>query len=206
MPKALITIGMNVTFMFHSFFDSLTKLRYLSLFLHSFNFILWSAGTSKSTILQVFFFFFFCCCCCLLIICLVFWPGLGYWFLYQSPIGFYVCHSLGQILGCAYTICSYSQISISCISPSGSFCPPSCIKSHTSFVLIGCIRLLNDRSLCLYHHITYIYYFVSSNLFSLWYNYFLWFCFVLLLRYTLFFFLGFFFLAMTTIFVWDVAY
>ena len=32
--------------------------RYLSLFLHSFSFILWSAGTAKSIILQIFFFFF----------------------------------------------------------------------------------------------------------------------------------------------------
>ena len=55
-PKAPITIGTIVTFMFHSFFNSLTRSKYLSLFSHSFNFILWSAGTAKSTILQVLFF------------------------------------------------------------------------------------------------------------------------------------------------------
>ena len=55
-PKALITIGIIVTFMFHSFFNSLARSRYLSLFSHSFSFILWSAGTAKSTILQIFFF------------------------------------------------------------------------------------------------------------------------------------------------------
>ena len=47
------------------FFNFLTRSRYLSLFSHPFNFTLWSAGTAKSTILQVlsffFFFFFFCC-------------------------------------------------------------------------------------------------------------------------------------------------
>ena len=43
----------------------------------------------------------------------------------QSPIGVCVYHSPGQMLGCAYTICSYNQISISCRSPSGSPCPPS---------------------------------------------------------------------------------
>ena len=57
--KAPITIGIIVTFMFHSFFfHSLARSRYLSLFSHSFSFILGSAGTAKSTILQIFFFFF----------------------------------------------------------------------------------------------------------------------------------------------------
>ena len=56
-PKAPITIGIIVTFMFHSLFNSLARSRYLSLFSHSFSFILWSAGTAKSTILQIFFFF-----------------------------------------------------------------------------------------------------------------------------------------------------
>ena len=59
MPKAPITIGIIVTFMFHSFFNSLARSRYLSLFSHSFSFILWSAGTAKSTTLQIFFLFFF---------------------------------------------------------------------------------------------------------------------------------------------------
>ena len=58
-PNAPITIGIIVTCMFHSFFNSLTRLRYLSFFSHSFSFILWSAGTAKSTILQ-FLSFFFC--------------------------------------------------------------------------------------------------------------------------------------------------
>ena len=55
-PKAPITIGIIVTFMFHSFFNSLARSRYLSFFSHSFSFILWSAGTAKSTILQILFF------------------------------------------------------------------------------------------------------------------------------------------------------
>ena len=52
-PRAPITIGIIVTFMFHSFFYSLASSNYLSLFLHSFNFTLWSAGSAKSTILQI---------------------------------------------------------------------------------------------------------------------------------------------------------
>ena len=56
-PKAPIPIGTTVTFMFHRFFNSLERSRYLSLFSHSYSFILWSAGTTKSTILQILFFF-----------------------------------------------------------------------------------------------------------------------------------------------------
>ena len=57
-PKAPITIGIIITFMFHSFFNSLARSKYLSFFSHSFSFILWSAGTAKSTILQILSFFF----------------------------------------------------------------------------------------------------------------------------------------------------
>ena len=52
-PNAPITIGIIFSCMFHSFFNSLARSRYLSFFSHSFSFILWSAGTAKSTILQV---------------------------------------------------------------------------------------------------------------------------------------------------------
>ena len=110
-PKAPITIGIIVTFMFRSFFSSLKRSRYLSLFSHSFSFILWSAGTAKSTILLILFFFLIIIrsdpCVC------------------QSLIGVYVCHFLGQVLGCAYNICWYGQIYISCTFISGSPCPPS---------------------------------------------------------------------------------
>ena len=57
-PNAPITIGTKVTFMFHSFFNSLARSRYLSFFSLSFRFNLWSAGTAKSTIGRFFFFFF----------------------------------------------------------------------------------------------------------------------------------------------------
>ena len=56
-PNAAITIDIIVTCMFHRFFNSLTRSKYLSLFSHSFSFILWSAGTAKSTFLQVLFSF-----------------------------------------------------------------------------------------------------------------------------------------------------
>ena len=56
MPNAPITIGTIFTFMFDSFFNSLARSRNLSFFSLSFRFILWSAGTAKSTILQILFF------------------------------------------------------------------------------------------------------------------------------------------------------
>ena len=44
--RTLVTVpnGIIITFMFHSFFSSLARSRYLSFFSHSFSFILWSAG------------------------------------------------------------------------------------------------------------------------------------------------------------------
>ena len=57
-PKAPIIIGIIVAFMFHSFFNSLARSRYLSFFSLSFSFILWSARTAKSMILQVLLFLF----------------------------------------------------------------------------------------------------------------------------------------------------
>ena len=85
--------------MFLSFFNALERSRYLSFFSHSFSFILWSAGTAKSIILQVLFF--------LLIINR---SGLLLYVVCRSPIGVYVCYFLGQVLSCAYTISSYGQI------------------------------------------------------------------------------------------------
>ena len=55
-PRAPITIGITVTFMFHSFSNSLARLKYLSFFWFSFNHTLWSAETGESTIRQVHFF------------------------------------------------------------------------------------------------------------------------------------------------------
>ena len=46
-PKAPITIGIIVTFMFYNFLNSLVRLRYLSFVSLSFNFTLWSVGTAN---------------------------------------------------------------------------------------------------------------------------------------------------------------
>ena len=49
-PKVPITIVTIVTFMFHSFFNSLARSRYLSFFSHSFSFILWSAYSNYKSL------------------------------------------------------------------------------------------------------------------------------------------------------------
>ena len=53
-PNSPITIGIIVTFMFQSFFNSLARSKYF--FSNFFSFILWSAGTAMMTIFQVLFF------------------------------------------------------------------------------------------------------------------------------------------------------
>ena len=58
-PRVPITIGITVAFMFPSFFNSLTMSRYFSFFSFSFNFTLWSAWATKSTIRQILFSFLF---------------------------------------------------------------------------------------------------------------------------------------------------
>ena len=54
-PRAPITIGITITFMFHSFFNSLVRSRYLSLFTLSFNFTLWSTIPQVLSFLLIIF-------------------------------------------------------------------------------------------------------------------------------------------------------
>ena len=133
-PNAPIAIGTIVTFMFHSFFYSLTRSRYLFFFLLSFRFILWSAGKAKSTNLQILFLL-------LTIMRSGLLTGIRWSVCMLSPIGVYASHFLGQAPGCAYTICLYGRIEISCTFPSGLPCRPSRISPCNPSVLICCIRL-----------------------------------------------------------------
>ena len=71
-PKAPITIGTIVTFMFHSFFISLARSRYLSFF-HSPSDLFCGLPGQQSRQFCRFSFFFFCW----LLWGLVFWLGLG---------------------------------------------------------------------------------------------------------------------------------
>ena len=111
-PKAPITIGIIVTFMFHSFFNALARSRYLSFFSHSFSFILWSAGMAKSTILQILFFF----CCCWLLLGLVFWPRLGDLSACQSHNSLCVSFSRTDAGLCIYHLFVWSNLNFLHIS------------------------------------------------------------------------------------------
>ena len=100
---APITIGMIVTFILRIFFYSLSRMMYLSFFSHSFSFILWSAGTAKSIILHIIFF--------MIIkrsdlLAEIRWSVC----ILKSYVWVYVCHFLGQVLGCTYIICWCGQI------------------------------------------------------------------------------------------------
>ena len=58
-PRALITIGIIVTFMFHSFFNLLARSKYLSFFSLSFNFSVFSRDSKVHNFASSLFFFFF---------------------------------------------------------------------------------------------------------------------------------------------------
>ena len=160
-PKEPTTIDIIVTFMFHTFFNSLANSMYVSFFSHSFSFILLSAGTANSTILQIIFFSF-------LIIIRSGTLAKIRWSVSMSKSHKSLCHFLGQVLDCAYVICLYSQIQIYSTSSCGSPCPPSHVSSYTPSVLIWCIHLLCDWCFHLSQRIAYICYFVASSLVSHW--------------------------------------
>ena len=103
-PKAPITIGTIVTFMFHIFFNSLARSRYLSFFSHFSVYSVICQDGKVDNFANSFFFFRW------LLSGLVFWPRLGDPCVCQSPIGVYACHFLGQVLGYAYTISWRGQI------------------------------------------------------------------------------------------------
>ena len=160
-PSVPITIGITVTFKFHSFFSYLACSRYLSLSSLSFSFTQWSAGTAKSTIRQVLSLFF-------LTIPRSRRLAEIKWCVCISKFLSSLCISFSRrFLGCACAISLNGQISIFCTIPSRPPCPPSRVLSYTLFVLHYCIRLWYDWSF-LYHYITYICYFVVSCLFLLW--------------------------------------
>ena len=61
--NAPITIGIIVTCMFHSFFQFPSKVEVLILLFTFFIFLLWSAGTAKSTIFQYYYYYHYHYCC-----------------------------------------------------------------------------------------------------------------------------------------------
>ena len=128
-----ITHGIIVTFMFHIFLIPKQGPGIYSSF-HFFSILL--CGQPKQQSPQSckfsFFLFFFLLLiiliivfCWLFIILLVVWLRLGDTFVSQYTRGVCASHFPGQVLGWAYTICSYDQTWISCKILSGSPYPPS---------------------------------------------------------------------------------
>ena len=124
-PRAPITIDINVTFMLHNFFQFPSRVLVIILLFVFFQFHSVVSRNSKVHNLASSHFLF-----CWLLPGLVVWPRLGDLFVSQNPRGFCTSHSPGQILGCAYTICSYRQTSIFCTIPNGTPCPPNHVWSY----------------------------------------------------------------------------
>ena len=91
-PKALITIGIIVTCMFHSFFNSLARSRYYPSF-HILSVLFCGQSGQQSRQFCKFSSF------CTLLLGLVFWPKLGDQCVCQSHIRVYECYFLGQVMG-----------------------------------------------------------------------------------------------------------
>ena len=130
--RALITIGITVTFMFHRFFQLPSKVLVLFLLFPfvQFHFVVYQDSKVLFFlflffIFLSFFFFFFFFFFGWVLLSLVVSLRLGDPFICQNPRGVCASHFLGQILDCAYTICSCGQTSISCTFPSWSPFQPS---------------------------------------------------------------------------------
>ena len=147
-PRAQITVGITATLMFHIFVQ------------------FFFCGQLGQQIPEFGTFSF----SSLLFLGLVIWPRFADPFVSQNLRGVCAFLSPRRILGCAYTICSYAQISISCTITSESPYPSSCVWSYIPFAQNSSTCLLWDWSFRLYHHIIYICCFFASYLFLVWYD------------------------------------
>ena len=150
-PKAPIMIGTIITFMFHSFSNSLARFRYLSFFSLSFSFIQWSAETAKSKILQVFFF-----------LLITIRSGLLAeirWSIWMSKSQRSLCMSFSRtdIKLCIYHLFVWSNLNFLHISQWIPLPTQLCLVLYSFCAYL--LHLLIMWLFCLYHHITYICYF-----------------------------------------------
>ena len=140
--------------------------------------ILWSAGTAKSTILQVLFFFFF-------FLLIIIRSGL------LAEIRWSECMSKSHRSLCVlfsrtgaglgiYHLFVWSNLNFLHLSQWITLPTQSCLVLY-SFCANLLYSLIMWLMIQLCHRITYICYFVASYLFLLWYDWFLRRCFVLLL-------------------------
>ena len=110
-----------------SFFNSLASTKYLSFFSHSLSFILWSAGTVKSTILEILFF--------LLLLLIIMRSGLlvvlRWSCVCQSPIGAYVSFSRTSAWLCIYPLFLRSNLNFLHISQWITLATLSCLVLYS---------------------------------------------------------------------------
>ena len=146
--------------MFRSFFNPGARSRYLSFFSLSFSFILLSARTAKSTI----FFFWL----------IIIRSGLLAkirWSICMSKSYRSLCVSFSQTDAGLYIyhLFVWSNLNFLHISQWITLPTQLCLVLYSSG-LICCLRLLCNWWFCLYHHITFICYFVAFYLVSIWYE------------------------------------
>ena len=188
-PNAPITIGIIVTCMFHSFFQFSRKVGVL-IFLYTF-FQFYSVDSRDSKVdnfaSSLFFFFFFFFFLFLLIIIRSGLLAEIRWSLCMSKSHWNLCvlFSRTDAVFCIYHLFVWSNLNFLHI------CQWITLPTQSWLVLYSfCANLLHSLIMWwlfhLCHRIANICNFVGSYLFSLWYDWFLWRCFVLLLREILF--------------------
>ena len=155
-PRETIITGITVTFMFH-IFQFPRKVRELTFF-PFFQFYSMVSQISKVHNSARSHFFY----------CLFVWPRLGDLLVFQNLRSVCASHSLGQILGCVYSIFRIVKLQILLNSQWTNLLSKPCLVLYS--VLICCIRLFYDWCFRLHHHITYICCFVASYPFLLWYD------------------------------------
>ena len=121
-PNAPITIGIIVTFMFHSFFQFSSKVQVLILL---FTFFLFYSVVSWDSKVDNF------ASCLLFVDYYEVWSS-GRYYVCQSPIGVYVCYFLGHMLGlCIYHLFAWSNLNFLHISQWISLPSKSCLVLYS---------------------------------------------------------------------------
>ena len=140
-PSAPVKNGITVTSILHSFFQFSSKVYVL---LSIFAFFQFQVERQSSQSGKFVFFFRW------LSPGLVVWSRSGDPFVSQILREVFASPFSERVLGCAYTIYSYGQISVSCIIPKWSPCLPSRVQFYTLFVLVyGIAYYVIDRFICI---------------------------------------------------------
>ena len=126
-PSEPHTIGITITFIFHSIFSSQISLIYLTVFSLHFNFSLWFVGYCKIYYLTNY--------CFLVITKSGLLAGIRWSICIWKTREFYVFHFLWRILFCAYYLRQHDQILILCTIPSRSPFLPSQAYSFIYLVI-----------------------------------------------------------------------